>query len=814
MQSVSKKSGQSVVEVIMALGIFALILGALISMATGGFLGLTQGGEQTKAQALAQQGIEAVRTIHDDAWNRLKYSTSSVSTTTGSWQFSGEGTTETIGQFTRTISFHDVCRDILDEITTCPGDYADAHTKDVLSSVSWDIRSGVTNTVEARSFMTTWDSSDFTQTDWFGGEGQTEWSDTTKFDSYDDNVATTTAGGMKLLSRNIIDGEFNFPVASDVNWPFTTAGSYIYDSSDIQVVSGSGQLKQIGGSVTEGDTTNPDFETGTTGWTYTDWEETSGANVLGVRVTSGGNPTAFINISTPGEKNATLSGFWEQSFTTTVSNPAIATTTFDWSVINYSGDLMTSYKLYVFVDSFSGTPTVGTEAWDSGEVTSTTTWIGSEEVDISTNLGASGTYYLKIALRTITTGGFGSPGTNTIGFDNVLLHWENTIGGSYSTDNPDIYPTSSFNASGIGSWNSFTETATKNGGEIYYQLSNDDGSTWQYWTGSQWDIATSTQYNTASIIDSNIGTFTTVNEKIMPRAFLESDGTQLVKLDNINISFTAPTSVWLFSTWDDGAGEVTPIGTYNSSGGNPVNYFDITVSEGGGDELGGYVEQQFETFANTPTPVTIDFDYKVVDFNDIPILVEVRTFIDTASGVPVNQISSTTISAEGGWTSNAQISAESFVPTAGVYYLKVGLWVETPAGGGINLTGPFTIGFDNIDLDLGNGEYKTSGVLTSSALDMSDNSPVQIIEWDENVPSCSPACTVKFEVSSAPDLGGSPGTFTSWYGESGVGTFFTNASGTRISTDLNGNQWVRYRATFAGDGDDTVVVDEVRVNYR
>jgi len=74
--------------------------------------------------------------------------------------------------------------------------------------------------------------------------------------------------------------------------------------------------------------------------------------------------------------------------------------------------------------------------------------------------------------------------------------------------------------------------------------------------------------------------------------------------------------------------------------------------------------------------------------------------------------------------------------------------------------------------------------------------------------------TVKFEVSTAPDSGGSPGVWSSWYGAAGSGTFFTNATGTLISTDLNDNQWVRYRATLSGNGSGTPVLEEVRVNYK
>ena len=73
---------------------------------------------------------------------------------------------------------------------------------------------------------------------------------------------------------------------------------------------------------------------------------------------------------------------------------------------------------------------------------------------------------------------------------------------------------------------------------------------------------------------------------------------------------------------------------------------------------------------------------------------------------------------------------------------------------------------------------------------------------------------IKIEISTAPDSGGVPGVWTGWYGLGGLGTFFTNATGTLISTDLNSNQWIRYRASLTGDGSDTPVLKEIRINYK
>ncbi|MCH8986774.1 type II secretion system protein, partial [Patescibacteria group bacterium] len=71
-------AGQSILEVIVAMAVFALIGAALVTMVVGSFEGLKQGGEQTQAEALAQEGMEAVRSIRDRAWNEHIYAQSGV----------------------------------------------------------------------------------------------------------------------------------------------------------------------------------------------------------------------------------------------------------------------------------------------------------------------------------------------------------------------------------------------------------------------------------------------------------------------------------------------------------------------------------------------------------------------------------------------------------------------------------------------------------------------------------------------------------------------------------------------------------------
>lgn len=77
------------------------------------------------------------------------------------WIFDGEDTIETIGDYTRTITFDNVCRDELNNITNCPGAYEDAHSQKVTVNVAWDVRPGVVNSVEFTQYLTNWDSSDW-----------------------------------------------------------------------------------------------------------------------------------------------------------------------------------------------------------------------------------------------------------------------------------------------------------------------------------------------------------------------------------------------------------------------------------------------------------------------------------------------------------------------------------------------------------------------------------------------------------------------------------------------------------------------------
>lgn len=159
--------GQTLLEAVLALAVFALLAATVVTMAVGGMDALQQGGAHTKAAALADEGVEALRSIRDRAWNKVPHGSGCPATTTvavavsgGSWVVTGIGP-ETIDRFTRTITLRDLYRDAGGNIVDCPGSYIDRHSIAAEVVVEWQPRPGVTNTVRRTTEFTNWDSAEW-----------------------------------------------------------------------------------------------------------------------------------------------------------------------------------------------------------------------------------------------------------------------------------------------------------------------------------------------------------------------------------------------------------------------------------------------------------------------------------------------------------------------------------------------------------------------------------------------------------------------------------------------------------------------------
>lgn len=324
-------------------------------------------------------------------------------------------------------------------------------------------------------------------------------------------------------------------LAATQSWDFNTAGDYTYDSAKIDVTGGVAKLHGTT-TVASGATTNPNFTSNATGWTYADWDQGAGeANVDGARQTSAGNPTGWVRVRVPVGTSDQLGGYYYQGFTTTAANPT-TTVSFDWKVSDYDSIATPiTFKAYVFVDTGTGVPVIGSQVWASPSITSTSGWASVSNLDVSSKVTGVGTYYLKVALWIETAAT--SAGPYSVGYDNIQLNWTKSTA-TYDTGKPTINPVAALNPSAVTSFNSFDETATKNGGQIYYQLSDNNGSTWKYWDGAAWSAAGATNYNVASVVNSHISNFPVTASGIKWKVFLESNGSQEVILSDLAITYT------------------------------------------------------------------------------------------------------------------------------------------------------------------------------------------------------------------------------------------------------------------------------------
>lgn len=190
-------------------------------------------------------------------------------------------------------------------------------------------------------------------------------------------------------------------------------------------------------------------------------------------------------------------------------------------IFSYSGaGSIQTFDAFSTTDTGSPRYTLNGNYWNgSAWVASSDTYAtASSESDVNTNIAAltaSDTLTVKIIWQAANT-----PQMNT---DDLTVTYTGQDG--YVTTNPTVTIDTAITGN-IKQWNSFTETATKTGSdEIQYILSDDGGTTYKYHNGTTWTTSDGTysQSNTATVVNSNIGTFPITTDGMKIRLFLHSD---------------------------------------------------------------------------------------------------------------------------------------------------------------------------------------------------------------------------------------------------------------------------------------------------
>ena len=230
-----KRQGWSLMEAMIAVALFALLASSLVSLSVGALNPWLNLSGESQAIALADEGLEAVRTIQVRAWNELNVKISGLDWATVGWKLIGENSKEVIGDYTRQIKISSVCRDNSGQIASCPAAKTDPHMLLVTALVSWQTPAGGTKQVLRKTYLSNWDSRFWEQSNWIGGAGQSIWSDSNKYQS-GQNIDTTTTGEVRLTKQAA--------QCQGATWTFDNPNDYDYDPTKIEISGGVAKLKQ------------------------------------------------------------------------------------------------------------------------------------------------------------------------------------------------------------------------------------------------------------------------------------------------------------------------------------------------------------------------------------------------------------------------------------------------------------------------------------------------------------------------------------------------------------------------------------------
>ncbi len=145
-------SGFSVIEIILAAGIFVIFATGITGVVISSFTGSRQGEEQTKATQFASEGLEAVRSVKNQAFANLT-ATASAGVTRFGGVWSLFGINNVFEKYTRTIAITTVQRDGSGNIVASGGT-PDPLTWKATSTVSWAASPGRADSVILSTYLT------------------------------------------------------------------------------------------------------------------------------------------------------------------------------------------------------------------------------------------------------------------------------------------------------------------------------------------------------------------------------------------------------------------------------------------------------------------------------------------------------------------------------------------------------------------------------------------------------------------------------------------------------------------------------------
>jgi len=138
------QSGQSLVELLIAMGVFVLMVSAITFLILDVYLADRAGRERMIATFLAKEGLEAVRSMRDGDFDNLSPGTYGLALSGNKWIFSGSF--DTRNQFTRQVIISDVA-----------GEIDQTDIKKVETRVAWQVTPARQVSVTLAEYLTDWE---------------------------------------------------------------------------------------------------------------------------------------------------------------------------------------------------------------------------------------------------------------------------------------------------------------------------------------------------------------------------------------------------------------------------------------------------------------------------------------------------------------------------------------------------------------------------------------------------------------------------------------------------------------------------------
>lgn len=149
----NNSKGVSIVEILVVVAVLGSTLASLLGLANFSLGASVLSRQTSQAAALAQEGMEVVRSIRDNAgWNQVTNGSHGLSANDAGWSFLG--TADNIDIFSRTVLIEDVQRDAEDNIVSSGGTN-DLNTKKATVTVSWQEK-GRSREVKLSAYLTNW----------------------------------------------------------------------------------------------------------------------------------------------------------------------------------------------------------------------------------------------------------------------------------------------------------------------------------------------------------------------------------------------------------------------------------------------------------------------------------------------------------------------------------------------------------------------------------------------------------------------------------------------------------------------------------